>query len=218
MSLFITGTDTDVGKTWVAAALTRAWRGAGTDAVPMKPITCGGREDAEILFEACAGRLSIEDISPVWLRPAVAPYTAAMIEERVIDLALIRDTFARLQRNHATVIVEGAGGWLVPILRDYSVSDLAAEWSLPVLIVAANRLGVLNHTLLTVESVIAKGLPCAGVLLNQPVAPAADDAAAVTNPGILEDLLMSRGVPYLGELEHGRTTLPSRALDLLAPV
>ena len=218
MSLFITGTDTNVGKTWVAAALTRAWRDAGIDAVPMKPITCGDRADAEMLLGACAGSMTLEEISPVWLRPAVAPYTASMIEERAIDLALIRETFARLRKQHASIIVEGAGGWLVPILRDYWVSDLAAEMNLPVLIVAANRLGVLNHALLTVQSVVAKGLPCAGVLLNQPTPPPAGDAAAVTNPGILEELLTSQGVPYLGEMENGSTTLPPRALELLAPL
>ena len=218
MSLFITGTDTDVGKTWVAAALTRAWRSAGIDAVPMKPITCGERDDAEMLLQACGGRISLQEINPVWLRPAVAPYPASMIEERAIDLALIRETFARLRKQHSSIIVEGAGGWLVPILRDYWVSDLAAELNLPVLIVAANRLGVLNHALLTVQSVIAKGLPCAGLLLNQPSPPSDGDAAAVTNPGILEELLTSQGVPYLGEMEHGSTSLPARALELLAPL
>jgi dethiobiotin synthetase len=215
MSVFITGTDTDVGKTWVATALTRAWRATGADVVAMKPISCGGREDAELLQQACGGDVSINDINPVWLRPAVAPYTAAMIEERAVDLLLIRETFARLREQHAAIVVEGAGGWLVPITRDYFVSDLAAELKLPVLVVAANRLGVLNHALLTVESVLSKGLQCAGVLLNQLVPPAPGDAAAVTNPGILEELLSARNVPYLGEMEHGSAEVPRRLADWL---
>jgi dethiobiotin synthetase len=217
MSLFITGTDTDVGKTWVAAALVRAARGTGQTVAAMKPIACGNRHDAELLATTCGGALSIDEINPVWLQPAAAPYTAAMIEERVIDLALIRDTFARLQAQHDAVVVEGAGGWLVPILRDYAISDLAREFALPVVVVAANRLGVLNHALLTVESILAKGLRCAGVLLNQPIAPPAADAATLTNPGVLEDLLRARGIPYLGEMEHGSNELPLPAKALLAP-
>jgi dethiobiotin synthetase len=215
MSLFITGTDTDVGKTWITAALVRALRDAGQSVAALKPIACGSRHDAELLEAACGGALAIDDINPIWLQPAAAPYTAAMIEERVIDLGLIRDTFARLRAQHDTVIVEGAGGWLVPILRDYAISDLAREFAVPVVVVAANRLGVLNHALLTVESIVAKGLPCAGVLLNQPTVPPLDDAAALTNPGILEDLLRARGIPYLGEMEHGCSELPF-ALKALA--
>lgn len=215
MSVFVTGTDTDVGKTWVAAALVRAARNAGINAAGMKPIACGDRADAELLRAAAEGALCLNEVNPVWLRPAVAPYPAAMIEERVVDLPLIRETFASICARHAKVIVEGAGGWLVPITRDYFVSDLAAELGLPVFIVAANRLGVLNHTLLTVDSVLAKGLGCVGVLLNQSQPPLPSDAAAVTNPGILEELLAARGVPYLGELEHGGTQLPKRALELI---
>jgi dethiobiotin synthetase len=215
MNLFVTGTDTDVGKTWVSAALVRAWRAAGVDAVGLKPIGCGGRDDAELLHAASDGVLTLDEVNPVWLQPPLAPYAAAMVEERFVDLGLVRDIYARLAKRHRAVVVEGAGGWLVPILRDYAVSDLAAELSLPVLVVAANRLGVLNHTLLTVESILAKGLRCAGVLLNQVAVPAAFDAAAVTNPGILEDLLMVRGVHYLGEMEHGCADLPARALEIL---
>lgn len=214
MSLFVTGTDTDVGKTWVACALVRAWREAGQSAVGMKPIACGGREDAEALHAASDGALKIGEVNPVWLRPAVAPYAAAMIEERMVDLPLIRETFAQLQARFGTVVVEGAGGWLVPILRDYAVSDLAADLGLPVLVVAANRLGVLNHTLLTVESIQARGLRCAGVVLNRTQPGGDDDAAVVTNPSILEELLGVRGIPYLGEVEHGASTLPPALLRL----
>lgn len=215
MSFFITGTDTNVGKTWVAAALTRALRNSGRNVVGMKPIACGDREDAELLQEASGGGISLDDVNPVWLRPAVAPYTAAMIEERVIDLGLIRETFARLKAGHDSVVVEGAGGWLVPILRDYAVSDLAADFALPVVVVAANRLGVLNHALLTVDNIVAKGLRCAGVLLNQVTAPVGFEPAVATNPGILEDLLTTRSVPFLGEMEHGSAELPRKCLDLL---
>jgi dethiobiotin synthetase len=201
VNLFLTGTDTNVGKTYVAARLIRALRREGVDAVGFKPLCCGGREDAELLHAASGGAISLNDVNPVWLRPPAAPYTAAMIEGRVIDLALIRDTFARLRAEHRALIVEGVGGWLVPIEREFFVRDLAAEFALPVAIVVANRLGALNHTLLTVESIRAAGLTCAGLIHNHPVAATPDEAAAqATNRAILEDLT---GLPTLFDLAHG---------------
>lgn len=174
----------------------------------MKPIACGGREDAELLHAASEQCLTLDEVNPMWLRPAVAPYTASMIEERAVDFALIRETFARLQARHRAVVVEGAGGWLVPITRDYAVSDLAAEMGLPVLVVAANKLGVLNHALLTVDHILNCKLRCAGVVLNQIKPVSYEDAAGVTNPGVLEELLSTRGVAYLGEMEYGSEELP----------
>ena len=126
-----------------------------------------------------------------------------MIENRAIDLALIRETFARLRAAHTSLIVEGVGGWLVPIARDYFISDLAAEFALPVAVVVANKLGALNHALLTVESVRACGLECAGVIFNHATS-GAGDIAAISNRGMLEDIL---GVPVLHEIAHGQGKL-----------
>ena len=205
MRLFLTGTDTGVGKTFVAALLVRGLRAAGLDAVGMKPICCGDRDDAEILHAAADGAAPLNDVNPVWLRPPAAPYVAAMIEERSIDLALIRETFARLCSAHRGLIVEGVGGWRVPIARDYFVSDLALECGLPVAVVVANKLGALNHTLLTVESIRSSGLVCAGLILNH-VTPPADPLtiAETTNRSVLEDLL---DVPILFEIAHGQERL-----------
>jgi dethiobiotin synthetase len=204
---FITGTDTDVGKTFVGALIVRALRAAGVDAVGFKPICCGGREDAERLCEAGEGRVTLNDVNPVWLRPPLAPYAAAMVEGRMVDLALVRETFTRLRAEHEAVIVEGAGGWLVPILRDFSVADLAAEFALPVLVVAANRLGAINHTLLTVRAVKASELRCAGVILNHVRESSPEDAAVVTNRAVLEELLADEEVPVLGEVGFGQAEL-----------
>ena len=210
MSIFITGTDTAVGKTRVAALLVRALRANGVDAVGFKPICCGGREDAEALVEASAGAVILNEVNPVWLRPPVAPFTAAMIEGRMVDVALVRETFTRLREKHAVVVVEGCGGWLVPVARDFSMGDLAAEFALPVVVVAANRLGVINHTLLTVAAIRAHGLACMGVLLNQALQPAPDDAAVLTNGAVLEELL---DVPLFEELAFGADTLPTKLLE-----
>ena len=202
MNLFLTGTDTDVGKTYVATLLVRALRAEGVDAVGLKPLCCGGREDAEALHAANGGAIPLNDVNPVWLRPPAAPYTAAMIENRPTDLALIRETFARLRGAHESLIVEGVGGWLVPITRDYFVSDLAAEFALPIAVVVANRLGALNHTLLTVQAIRARGLKCAGLILNHTLPPPEPpDIATTTNRAMLEDLL---DVPVLFEITHGQ--------------
>jgi dethiobiotin synthetase len=200
--LFLTGTDTDVGKTYVAALLIRALRRAGLDTVGMKPICCGDREDAELLHAASDEALSLNEVNPVWLRTPAAPYTAAMIENRAIDLALIRETFARVQSARRSVIVEGVGGWLVPIARDFLVRDLAMEMALPVAVVVANRLGAINHALLTVESIRAAGLECAGVIINQ--AAPLQDIATATNRAVIEELA---GVPVLFDITHGQDSL-----------
>ncbi|MEP6670804.1 MAG: dethiobiotin synthase [Chthoniobacter sp.] len=199
MNLFLTGTDTNVGKSYVAALLVRALRAAGRGCVGLKPICCGEREDATLLHAAADGAITLNDVNPVWLRAPAAPYTASLIENRAVDLALIRESFARARSAHESLIVEGAGGWLVPITRDYFVADLAAEFGLPVAIVVANRLGALNHALLTVAAVRARGLECAGLIINHPSAE--EDIATTTNRGVLEEMA---GVPILFDIAYGQ--------------
>ena len=201
MNWFITGTDTGVGKTFATDLLTRAARTAGLDTVALKPLCCGERDDAEVLQCAAGSVLPLNDVNPVWLRPGLAPYTAAMIEGRQIDLDLILETFQRVRSRHRSVLVEGVGGWRVPIRRDYFVSDLARAFELPVVVVVNNRLGALNHTLLTVESIRAAGLECAGLIFNRHDE---EDPSALTNPGILEDIL---GLPVLFQLTPGQTAI-----------
>jgi len=188
MNLFVTGTDTGVGKTYVASRLVRALRRAGFDCAPMKPICAGDRADAEALFEACGGVEPLNVINPVWYRTPAAPYTAAIVEERPVDLALIRETFGGLRARHRSLVVEGVGGWMAPIERDFFVGDLAEEFRLPVAVVVRNRLGALNHALLTVRDIERRGLPFAGFIFNN-VDGGTDDVAAATNREILADLL-----------------------------
>ena len=183
MSLFVTGTDTGVGKTFTATQLLRLARATGLRCVGYKPICCGDRDDAELLLAAGEPGLTLDEVNPVWLRTPAAPLTASMVENRDVDLQLIRDQFERLRARFDLVVVEGVGGWLVPIRVDYFASDLAAELGLPVLVVALNRLGCLNHTMLTLQSVAASGLTCAGVALNGRAA--ASDTAETTNFDVL---------------------------------
>lgn len=202
LNLFITGTDTGAGKTYAASLLVRGLRKAGFDTVGMKPVCCGDREDAEALREAAGNAIELNDVNPVWLRTPAAPYTASMIENRHIDLDLIHETFGRLRKGHRSLIVEGVGGWLVPIRKDYFVSDLAVDFGLPVAVVVRNRLGALNHAMLTVRAIQAKGVECAGIIWND--MDAADDVATTTNRSMLEDLLE---VPVLFEIGKGQTEL-----------
>ena len=204
--LFITGTDTGVGKTYFTSLLIRQLRAAGLDAAGCKPLCCGDREDPRCLVSASDERLSINECNPVWMRFPASPYTASIIEEKQIDLALIREQLGSLKKRFPALVVEGVGGWCVPILRDYSSVDLARELGYPVFLVAANRLGMLNHTLLTLQAIAAAGLRCVGVLLNNGVTP--QDTITATNRSVLEELLSGTGVPVLGEIESGATALP----------
>ena len=204
MSLFITGTDTGVGKTHNALQLLRLLRAAGTSCAGMKPICCGDRRDAELLLAAGSDGLTIDDVNPVWLKTPAAPIVGSLVEEVNIDIEQILAALRALQNRVEHVIVEGVGGWLVPIRSDYFVSDLAVEMKLPVLVAARNRLGCLNHAALTVQSVIMHTLRCVGVVLNG--VPVASDIAAVTNADILKKILT---VPLLAGLGENLTELPA---------
>jgi dethiobiotin synthetase len=163
----------------------------------MKPICCGDRRDAELLLAAGDEGLTIDDVNPVWLRTPAAPIVGSLMEEMKIDIEHILAVFHGLQNRVEHVIVEGVGGWLVPIRSDYFVSDLAAQMKLPILVVAQNRLGCLNHTVLTVRSVAEHKLRCLGVALID--GPATSDIAAATNADILKKILNVRLFDGLGE-------------------
>lgn len=201
MSFFITGTDTGVGKTYVTRLIIENLRNEGRDTVGYKPVACGDREDAVILSEVSGG-VGIDEINPVYLNTPVAPYVACMLENRTVDPAELIAGFHHLAAKHAQVIVEGAGGWEVPLAANYRVSDLAADLKLPVVLVAGNKLGALNHIILTVNAIRAKGLICAGIVLNQ--LEDEMDTAMITNKGVVEDLT---GVPLLEHLIHGQDFL-----------
>jgi dethiobiotin synthetase len=126
------------------------------------------------------------------------------MEKVNIDIDHILAAFHSLRSRVEHVIVEGTGGWMVPILRNYFVSDLAAAMKLPVLAIAYNRLGCLNHAVLTVQSILGHGLPCVGVVLNS--AQETEDIAALTNADILRKIL---GVPLLCGLGENLTELPT---------
>ena len=205
MSFFITGTDTGVGKTYVTRLIIEHLRAEGRDAVGYKPIACGDREDASIL-SLVSGGIPLDEINPVYFNAPVAPYVAGMLENQTVNPAELLAGFHHLAGKHAQVIVEGAGGWEVPLAPGYRISDLAAELGLPIILVAGNKLGALNHIILTVNAIRARGLTCAGIVLNQ----LGDemDTAMITNKGVVEDLT---GTRLLDHIIHGQDFLDVEA-------
>jgi dethiobiotin synthetase len=201
MNLFITGTDTNAGKTFVTALLTSALRGRGFETIALKPLCSGERSDVEILQAASDHRLSLDETNPVWLREPAAPLVAARLENRTISLDPLVAWFRALSKKYPSLLVEGAGGWLVPITSTETIADFAARLSLPVVVVVANRLGCINHTLLTLESIRARGLHCPGIVLN--TFSTSDDIATRTNRDILE-----QNTPILLEVHPGQTEIP----------
>ena len=212
MSWFVTGSDTGVGKTHTIVQLLRLLRASGFSCAGFKPICCGDRRDAEVLLAGGIEGLTIEEVNPVWLKTPLAPFAAARIEDAKIDIDAIVTTFRVLRRRVDIIVVEGVGGWLVPIRPDYFVADLAAELKLPVIVVVRNRLGCLNHTALTVRSVLEHRLSCAGVVLNQ--LPDTDDLATATNPDVLGEII---GVPILAGLSENMAELPLSWRETLKP-
>ncbi|MFZ2235723.1 MAG: dethiobiotin synthase [Dokdonella sp.] len=174
--VFITGTDTGVGKTRVAAALAHLLYLRGVSLRPRKPVESGCSEgpeglipqDATTLREAAGCTEPLDDICRYRLRAPLSPERAAAREGMSLDLARLHAACLHKTGSDDFLLVEGAGGFCSPIARGGLNADLAAGLGLPVLLVAADRLGTLNHTLLTVEAVRMRGLRLVGVILNQP--------------------------------------------------
>lgn len=170
--LFITGTDTGVGKTVVACALLRNWAARGRRAVGMKPVAAGIAEGAacneDVAALAAAGNVEapLSARNPFAFAPAIAPHLAAAQAGVPIDLARIRAAYEVLAARADRVVVEGAGGVLVPLDARLDMLDLALALSLPVVLVVALRLGCLNHALLSAHAIHGRGLAFAGWVAN----------------------------------------------------
>ena len=200
---FVTGTDTDCGKTFVTALLVKAARAAGVDAIAAKPFCCGPREDVEILAAASDNAEPLDAINPVWLKTPAAPRACELLGEPAADIGAALEGVRSLAVRHSQVFCEGAGGWLVPIAKDYTIADFAADLGWPIVVVVRNKLGALNHTLLTLENIRHRGLALAGIVLNDLEGQL--DEATRTNRRVLEEFC---GCPVLGEIERGQTSLP----------
>ncbi len=201
--IFITGTDTGVGKTVVAAGLAMVLRARGIKVGVMKPVATGCygldkrliSQDAVYLLEAAENEYPAYT-SPARFRNPLSPNVAAMLEKKEVDLNQIRTAYKELQKNYDFMIVEGIGGLLVPLAKDYYVANLIREFQLPLAIVARSGLGTINHTLLTVDAALIRGFDIRGILFNR--MPTVNfSMAEITNPKVIHDLT---GIPVLGSL------------------
>ncbi len=203
--VFVTGTDTGVGKTLAACALIHALAARGIRAFPMKPVAAGAagqgahaaNSDSLALIEAAGlGKGQLGRVTPVLLREPIAPHIAARREAVHISLAPIVAMLDRLRHDAGFLVVEGVGGFCVPLGDGLDTVDLARAIALPVVLVVGLRLGCLNHALLTAQAVTAAGLPLAGWIAN-----AIDPAMAAVDENV--DALRERlRAPLLGRLPH----------------
>lgn len=197
--LFVSGTDTNVGKTLVACALARGLRAAGVDVGVMKPAETGvpgsGPLDANALRLAAGVDDPIELVCPQRFALPASPEVAACAEGRTVSLQAIREAWLRLSQRHAFMLVEGAGGLLVPLDRETDMADLARELALPVLLVTRARLGTINHTRLCLEAAAARGLEVFGVVVSH-----ADGALSPADAANLASLRQRLGGLLVGEV------------------
>lgn len=207
--IFVTGTGTDVGKTVVAAGLAAVLRQGGVRVGVMKPVAAGPQVDTRLLRQAAGCREAIHRLNPVALSHALAPAVAARLEGRRVDLGRLVRAYRRLAAWYEAVVVEGAGGVLVPLAPRATVADLMRRLGLPVVVVAHAGLGTLNHTLLTVEALRHRRLRVLGVVLNR-TAPGSVTLAERTNA---RELARGSGVEVWGTLRFVPSLRPA-ALQL----
>ncbi len=216
--VFITGTDTGIGKTFVSVALLHALRGTGLRAVGMKPVASGcvataeglRNDDALALQSASSGSPDYADVNPLAYAAAVSPHLAAAAEGRRVELAPVQAAYARLAARADVVVVEGVGGWLAPLSDTLVAGDLARVLGLPVILVVGLRLGCLNHALLSARAIAADGCTLLGWIGNR------IDPAMLEPERNLDTLRTRLPAPCLGVIAHDAAT--AAAARTLAPV
>ncbi|HYA87471.1 MAG TPA: dethiobiotin synthase [Nitrospirota bacterium] len=218
--IFITGTDTGVGKTYIAERLVSGLRRKGMNVGVMKPAEtgCGNRagrlipSDALRLKKAAATDDSLALINPYRFREPLAPFVAAQRAGKKIDPRVITRSFNTLCRKHEFVVVEGAGGIMVPLTRHFTYRELAYTMRLPVVIVARPGLGTINHTLLTVSALRLQDIPVAGIIINYAIERRVG-LAEETSPSIIAEM---SDLPILGTVFHGEENLARIVGQVLA--
>lgn len=214
-TFFVAGTDTGIGKTHASCTLLHALRAAGHVACGMKPVASGcmetaeglRNEDALALLAAGSAPLPYARVNPVALHDPLSPHLAAAHDGATIALPPLRTAFDALCAEHDAVVVEGVGGWRVPLAPGLFASDIAKDWRLPVILVVGLRLGCLSHALLTAEAIVADGCALVGWIGNR-IDPAME--AVDENIATLRALLPA---PCLGILPHGMA--PAQAASML---
>ena len=196
-TFFITGTDTGVGKTVLTALLAGFFREQGIRVAALKPLCSGGRDDAQALHAALGGSLALDEINPWHFRAPIAPIMAARREKKQVRLAPVLKHVRAVQTKFEVMLVEGAGGLLSPLGIDFNSRDLISALEATPLVVAPNRLGAVNHILLTLEALPERLRAKAWVVLIMPPKP---DSATASNPELLERLSVQNvcRLPWFG--------------------
>ncbi len=201
--LFITGTDTDVGKTVITCGLIQFFNQLGIESFGVKPVCCGGTDDLDMISAANPSHLPKKILNPLYLEKPAAPQSIQTV------IPPLKEVLRQLYKTPGSLtIVEGAGGWKVPVSKEWDMEALAISLDHPVIIVVANKLGALNHTLLTVQAIQAAQLHIVGFFLNT-VEETAYSHAQSTNKAVLEELLP---YPCLGEIPVGGASIDSLPL------
>ena len=221
LSLFVTGTDTEIGKTLVSAALLRGFARAGLRAAAMKPIAAGAfevdgvwhNEDADQLDAASSVLLPPTLRTPYLLKAPAAPHIVAALENVTLDIGHIVDCHAQALKLADIVVVEGVGGFRVPLTDTHDTADLALALNLPVVLVVGMRLGCISHALLTAEAIAARGLHLAGWVANRvdPEMGFADENIAA----IRSRLKQQYDAPLLGIVPHLKPISADAAADAI---
>lgn len=214
LSYFITGTDTGIGKSVITAGICRILRSKGYDIGVMKPVSTGGRDDAIFLKKQSDLNTSLDIINPFYFRHPIAPLFAAQLEHKTINISKILSAYRTLKKSHQGVIVEGAGGLLVPLKQNYLMADLIKDMKLPLIIVTRPTLGTINHTLLTINSAREYKLNIKGFIVNYYDKNIEKGWTGKLSPAIIERI---SGVCYLGEIPYltklDRSIIPHKPFE-----
>jgi dethiobiotin synthetase len=218
--LFVVGSDTEVGKTWVACRLIEALKGIYPQVGAFKPVASGvdkiSQSDGYQLWSALGGHTPLEWVCPQSFLAPVAPGHAAALEGRAVDTAMIDQGYQRWRAAVDLLVVEGAGGLLSPLTEDLTNADLAQQWGLPLVVVIPNRLGAINQCLLTLEAASHRRLEVLAVILNTAQAGPPHPATA-RHVASIEQLLLKqrRPIPPILEFGYRQTELPREFLTRL---
>ena len=196
--IFVTGTDTGVGKTFLVASLLFHLRQSGVNALAMKPFCSGGTEDVDLIQAIQGNDAPREQVNPFYFSEAVAPLVAARKLRQPIQLSQVLGVIHTMHVQCACLIIEGSGGLLVPLGEGFTVADVIANLNCDVVVVSRNKLGTINHTLLTVEALRARGVQRIKVVL---MGQSSADSSAWNNAAFLAETMANIEVftlPYLG--------------------
>lgn len=201
---FITGTDTEIGKTWATVLLMRELQTMGYVVNGMKPIASGAEkeqnelrnEDALLIQQQCSSEIVYSMINPVTFEPPIAPHIAAIEAGTEINLEMLVNTYSALKRDSDMVLVEGVGGWRVPLGGQQSIRDMVKALDLPVIQVVGLRLGCINHAILTAEAIQNDGMELSGWVLNE------IQQDYLFKQHTIDTLKSALDCPYLAEIPH----------------